>query len=253
MAGELTTCKSQCVRLRGALAERTERGGVSQTPLSPPPGRVPPRSDRLFTRLEHVDRRPSGRTGREGLGKARRPRPTPTSPSRVPQPDASPTPYHSAIPVFNTEEKTIHCDRSRNPQAPEAPSPSSALLVQERQSSRGAGGHAETAVGAPPPTHRTLHLSQFRPRPLKAPRGARREAREPPHWREISCLSLPQGLRRNFHSDFSQRPFTEPLSSNPGIWRCRCKLFVSPFPVNLGYGAAIFTSSQRFPPKLATT
>lgn len=157
MAGELTTCKSQCVRLRGALVERTERGGVSQTPLSPPPGRVLPGSDGPFTRLEHVDRRLSARTGREGLGKARRPRPTPTSPSRVPQPDASPTPYHSSIPVFNTEEETIHCDRSRNPQAPEAPSPGSALLVQERQSSRGAGGHAETAMRAPPFSY-LIHL-----------------------------------------------------------------------------------------------
>lgn len=251
MAGELTTCKSQCVRLRGALVERTERGGVSQTPLSPPPGRVLPGSDGPFTRLEHVDRRLSARTGREGLGKARRPRPTPTSPSRVPQPDASPTPYHSSIPVFNTEEETIHCDRSRNPQAPEAPSPGSALLVQERQSSRGAGGHAETAVRAPPPTHRTPHLCQFRPRPLKAPRGARHVKRRTGVRAAVASSPRPQkkfslGLQ-------SQRPFTEPLSSNPGIWRCRCKLFVSPFPVNLGYGAAIFTFSQGFPPKLATT
>ena len=45
---------------------------------------------------------------------------------------ASPAPYHSATPAFNTEEETVHCDRGRDPQAPDAPSSGSALLVQER-------------------------------------------------------------------------------------------------------------------------
>lgn len=66
------------------------------------------------------------------LGRAGSPRPTPTAPGRLSQPDASPAPYHSATPVFNTEEETVHRDRGRDPQAPDSPSPGSALLVQER-------------------------------------------------------------------------------------------------------------------------
>jgi hypothetical protein len=33
---------------------------------------------------------------------------------------------------LTTEEETVHCDRGRDPQAPDAPSSGSALLVQER-------------------------------------------------------------------------------------------------------------------------
>lgn len=59
VAGELTTCKSQRVRLRGAIVEGTAREGVSQTSLSPAPGHMPQRGDRPFSRLKHVDGRPS--------------------------------------------------------------------------------------------------------------------------------------------------------------------------------------------------
>lgn len=74
----------------GTLVEGTARGGGSKAPLSPPPGRGPPRGGRASV------------SGREGLGKARGPRPTPTSPGRAPQPDAHPPrttlPFPCSIP-----------------------------------------------------------------------------------------------------------------------------------------------------------
>lgn len=61
-------------------------------------------------------------------------------------PVAQPVSYYSRttlIPSFlNTEEETVHSNRSRGPQTPNAPSPGSALPAQERQGGGGSGGHA---------------------------------------------------------------------------------------------------------------
>lgn len=187
MAGELTTCRGQGARVRGARVKGTARGRAGATAADPSRSAVcrrGPAGHLVAQRLLLETRgRASllGHTGRGGPGPGRRAgrageQPSAHTHAAQPRPSAhrliSPVPP-PATPVFNTEKETVHGDRRRDPRASHSPSPGSALLVQERQGGGGAGGHAGTAERPRPPTHRTRHLGQFRPRPLKEPCAAR--------------------------------------------------------------------------------
>lgn len=158
MAGELTTCKSQCVRLGYTRGGDSARGRLKSSA-------VPSTGSRAAAGWTGVRLGP--RRVRESEG--------PSAHTHVARPRSSArrssTPHHSAIPVFNTEEETIHRDGSRDPEARDARSPGSALLLQERQSGRCAGRHAETAVRDPPPRKERRASASSCPAPLKEPRS----------------------------------------------------------------------------------